>query len=124
MRAVAVEHWREFGEMIKTLRQTHGWSLRAFAREIPISPSYQSNIESGQVAPPSDGLIRRMAEILDVFPTSLLIKAGRLPPSTLKRFWEHPAVPPILSTVPGMSLEDAQTFCRHMVATINEYDDA
>jgi transcriptional regulator with XRE-family HTH domain len=39
MRAVAIEHWQEFGATIKSLRQTHGWSLRAFAREMAMSAS-------------------------------------------------------------------------------------
>jgi hypothetical protein len=33
-------------------------------------------------------------------------------------FWAHPAIPPILSTIPGMSLEDAQTFCQQVVAAL------
>jgi transcriptional regulator with XRE-family HTH domain len=119
MRAAAVEHWREFGEIIRQLREAHSWSLRGFAREMAISPSYQSNIESGQVAPPSDQLIERMAEVLGVSPASLLSKAGRLPPLTLSLFWGHPAIPPILSTIPGMSLEDAQMFCRQVVAALH-----
>jgi ribosome-binding protein aMBF1 (putative translation factor) len=57
MSSAAVEQWQEFGSLIKSLRQTHGWTLRYVAREIPISSSYQSNIESGQVAPPSDRII-------------------------------------------------------------------
>jgi hypothetical protein len=34
------------------------------------------------------------------------------------QFWQHPAVPPILSTIPGMTLPDAQTFCQQMVASM------
>jgi transcriptional regulator with XRE-family HTH domain len=122
MRAIATEHWQQFGDVVRSLRESHGWSLRRCAREIPISHSYQCNIELGQVAPPSDQLIVRMAEIFEVSPRYLLIRAGRLPPVTLSLFWEHPAVPPILSTIPGMSLEDAQVFCRQVVAALHITD--
>jgi transcriptional regulator with XRE-family HTH domain len=118
MSTVAVEHWRTFGEVVRQLRESHGWSLRQCAREIPISHSYQCNIELGQVAPPSDRLISRMAEIFEVPQHYLLIRAGRLPPATLSLFWDHPAIPPILSTIPGMSLEDAQIFCQQVVAAL------
>jgi transcriptional regulator with XRE-family HTH domain len=114
MRTVEVEQWQEFGELITSLRKTHGWTLRHVARAIPISPSYQCNIETGQVAPPSDRIILRMAEVFDVSTMYLLSRAGRLPPSTLALFWEHPAIPPILSTIPGMSLDDALAFCRQV----------
>jgi transcriptional regulator with XRE-family HTH domain len=118
MSSAAVEQWQEFGSLIKSLRQTHGWTLRYVAREIPISSSYQSNIESGQVAPPSDRIIVRMAEVFNIPPTHLLVRAGRLPPSTLTLFWQHPAIPAILSTIPGMSLDEAQMFCQQVVATL------
>jgi transcriptional regulator with XRE-family HTH domain len=120
MSAVAVKHWQAFGETVRHLRESHRWSLRQCAREIPISHSYQCNIESGQVAPPSDRLISRMAEIFEVPQQYLLIRAGRLPPDTLSLFWDHPAIPPILSTIPGMSLQDAQMFCQQIVAVLRK----
>jgi transcriptional regulator with XRE-family HTH domain len=76
MRAIAIEHWQRFGEVVRGLRESHGWSLRQCAREIPIAHSYQCNIELGHVAPPSDRLIVRMAEIFDVPQQYLLIRAG------------------------------------------------
>jgi transcriptional regulator with XRE-family HTH domain len=118
MRAIGAEHRRVFGEAVKRLRETQGWTLRTFARELAIAPSYQSMIESGQVPPPSDTLICRMAGLLDVPHNSLLTKAGRLSTVTLLAFWQHPAIPPVLSTLPGMTLEDAQTFCHQVLASM------
>jgi len=83
-----------------------------------ISNGYECNLEYGLVAPPSVPVIYRMAEVLGIPANHLLVKAGKLPPSTMQAFWEHPAIPPILSTIPGMSLEDAQMFCRQMVASL------
>jgi transcriptional regulator with XRE-family HTH domain len=100
------------------MRLARAYTLRGFAREVPIAQSYQCLIESGQVAPPSNGVLVRMAELLEVPSQTLLIQAGRLPPEMLLAFWQHPAVPPILSTIPGMTLETAQTLCRHMLESL------
>jgi HTH-type transcriptional regulator, competence development regulator len=118
MRTIAVEQRQQFGTAIRSLREAKGLGLRQFARAIPIAPSYQSFIESGAVPPPSDAVLVRMAELLDVSEQALFIRAGRLPPAILHAFWQHPAVPPVLSTIPGMTLEDAQTFCRQVLASM------
>lgn len=118
MRSPSSEHWSAFGASIRTLRLAHGWTLRRFARDIPIAPSYVSLIESGSVPPPSDAIVTRMAELLGVPAQTLFLDAGRLPPEILLAFWSHPAIPPILSTIPGMSLETAQHFCQHVLASL------
>ena len=99
MRSVAVEHWQEFGKEIRSRRQAKGMGLRQFARAIPLTSGYQCNLEYGLVAPPSVSVIYRMAEVLEIPANHLLVKAGKLPPSTLQAFWDHPAIPPILSTI-------------------------
>ena len=118
MRSVAVEHWQAFGAELRSLRQAKGMGLRQFAREIPLTSGYQCNLEYGLVAPPSVPVIYRMAEVLEIPANHLLAKAGKLPPSTMLAFWDHPAIPPILSTIPGMSLKDAQIFCQQVVAVL------
>jgi putative DNA methylase len=120
MRTPGAIQWCAFGAFIKSLRLARGWSLRGFAREIPIAASYESFIESGAVAPPSDSILARMAEILEVPPQTLMTQAGRLPPEILLAFWQHPAIPPVLSTIPGMTLEDAQMFCRQVLASLSQ----
>jgi transcriptional regulator with XRE-family HTH domain len=118
MRSVASEHWQQFGAELRSLREAKGFGLRQFAREIPLTSGYECNLEYGLVAPPSVQVIYRMAEVLEIPANHLLAKAGKLPPATMQAFWEHPAIPPILSTIPGMSLEDAQMFCRQVVASL------
>jgi transcriptional regulator with XRE-family HTH domain len=118
MRSVAVEYWEKFGAEIRSLREAKGLGLRQFAREIPLTSGYECNLEYGLVAPPSVQVIYRMAEVLEIPANHLLAKAGKLPRATMLAFWEHPAIPPILSTIPGMSLEDAQMFCQQVVAVL------
>jgi transcriptional regulator with XRE-family HTH domain len=120
MRSIAFEHWKKFGAELRSLRQAKGMGLRQFAREIPLTSGYECNLEYGLVAPPSVPVIYRMAEVLDIPANQLLARAGKLPRSTMLAFWDHPAIPPILSTIPGMSLEDAQMFCQQVVAALQK----
>jgi transcriptional regulator with XRE-family HTH domain len=110
MRSVASEHWQTCGAELRSLRKAKGLGLRQFAREIPLTSGYACNLEYGLVAPPSVPVIYRMAGVLDIPANHLLAIAGKLQPSTMLAFWDHPAIPPILSTIPGMSLEDGG-FC-------------
>jgi transcriptional regulator with XRE-family HTH domain len=122
MRTVADEHWQQFGAELRSLRQAKGMGLREFARELPTSPSHICHLESGRGAKPSVELIYRMAEVLEIPPNHLLAKAGKLPPGIMLAFWGHPAIPPILSTIPGMSLEDAQIFCQQVQAALSLHE--
>jgi transcriptional regulator with XRE-family HTH domain len=123
MRSVAVEHWHAFGALVHTYRQAQEWSLRGLARALAITPSYLSMIEAGLVAPPSDAVIQLLAEQLAVPANTLFATAGRLAPAIIQAFWQHPAVAPVLSTIPGMTLEDAQTFCRQVLASLTSSPD-
>ena len=118
MRPVAVEQWRVFGSMIRTHRLSHGWTLRGFARMLPTSPSYVCCIEAGRVPPPSDAMLQRMADVLDIPAITLFTHAGRLSAETLLAFWQHPAIPPVLSTIPGMTLGDAVVVCQQTIARL------
>jgi transcriptional regulator with XRE-family HTH domain len=118
MRRTPMLFWEVFGTNLRSMRLTHGWGQRPFARAIKIDPGYLNLVEHGKVAPPSDEFLLRIVDLLQIPPSTLFSLAGRLPPQTLHAFWEHPAIPPILSTLPGMTLPDAQTFCRQVLATL------
>jgi transcriptional regulator with XRE-family HTH domain len=118
MRCTTMPTWQVFGATLASLRRSHQLGLRAFARIVRIDPGYLCLIEHGKVPPPSDEVLTRMAEPLDIPTQTLLIQAGRLPPETLLAFWQHPAIPPILSTLPGMTLGDAQIFCQQVLDSL------
>jgi transcriptional regulator with XRE-family HTH domain len=118
MRRSGVPTWQAFGASLKSMRTAHRWGLRPFARAVKIDPGYLCLIESGKTSPPSDEFLMRMAALLEVPHQTLFAQAGRLPPEVTSQFWQHPAIPPILSTIPGMTLPDAQTFCQQMVASL------
>ena len=100
------------------MRKAKGLGLRQFARQVPLTSGYQCNLEYGLVAPPSAGVFCRMAEVLEIPAHHLMARAGKLPPALMLAFWGHPAIPPILSTIPGMSLDDAEMFCRQVVTSL------
>lgn len=53
-------------------------SLRAFAGQLGIEPSYLSKIEREEFAPPSEELIVKIAKGLDEDPDMLLALAGKI----------------------------------------------
>jgi len=67
---------RERRERLK--REDPGFSLRKVADRIGIQPSYLSKVERGDVAPPSEATILRLAEALDVDGDTLLALAGKV----------------------------------------------
>lgn len=69
----------EFGKFIRDRRINHlGVTLRGFSVMIGVSPTYVSKIERGEFDPPSEGLVKRMAERLGVNKDVLLAMAGRV----------------------------------------------
>lgn len=67
-----------FGERIKELREKHGISQRKFALALNITPTYMSKIERGEFPPPSEAVIKRMADMLHVDSDELLSYADKV----------------------------------------------
>jgi transcriptional regulator with XRE-family HTH domain len=107
MSTTILEQWDTFARTIKDGRMAHGWPMRRCARMTGISLGYLGLLETARCAPPSDAILLRMADLLEIHPSTLFAMAGRLPPDILAEFWQHPAISPVLSTIPGMTLADA-----------------
>ena len=76
-------HMKTFGDYIREQRETkrkldRSYSLRQVAERIGVQPSYLSKVERGDVAPPSEATIRRLAEDLEEEPDVLLAMAGKV----------------------------------------------
>ena len=72
-----------FGNHTRTARerrrsQNRAFSVRQVAQRIGVEPAYLSKIERDQVSPPSEAIIRRLAEELDEDPDVLLAMAGKV----------------------------------------------
>lgn len=69
-----------FADFIKSRRGEIGLSLRAVASRAGVDVAHLSRVEAGN-SPPSDTLVERLAEVLDVPVDELMLVAGRLPGS-------------------------------------------
>jgi transcriptional regulator with XRE-family HTH domain len=74
---------RSFGDYLRSCREDRqeadrSFSLRQVAERAGIEPGYLSRIERSEVAPPSEEVVRRLAETLDEDPDILLALAGKV----------------------------------------------
>jgi transcriptional regulator with XRE-family HTH domain len=72
-----------FGKYVRQVRERQRkkdtrYSLRQTAQRIGVEPAYLSKIERGDVAPPSEATILRLAKDLDEDPDVLLAMAGKV----------------------------------------------
>jgi HTH-type transcriptional regulator, competence development regulator len=68
-----------FGERVRELRKAQGMSQRELADRAGIDFTYLSKIENGHMEPPSEQVIRRVAEELDADADELIVLADKFP---------------------------------------------
>lgn len=68
-----------FGHELRVVRKQRGLSLRRCAELAGISPTYLSKIETGDMPPPSEETLRRLAAVLLVDRDALMLASGKLP---------------------------------------------
>jgi len=104
----------EFGQRIRTLREAKkvedpAFSLRKFARDVGISPTFLSKVEMGEFAPPAPERIKKMAELLGVDADELLALAKKVDPQLSEIIRDMPsAMADFLRTASenGLTAED------------------
>lgn len=69
----------EFGELLKSYRKEKRISQRKLGELAGVDFTYISKIENGTQAPPSEEVIRRIAEILEVDAHRLILSANKIP---------------------------------------------
>ena len=97
---------RTFGELLREKRIEKGFSLRKFAAEVGVSPTYLSQVEQGNVMPPTADRVNRMAELLGENPDEWIALAGRVPedlPGIIQK--EPTAMPELLREASGLTAE-------------------
>ena len=87
----------EFGQYIKQSREAKfidgkKVSLRLLARRLNIEPSYLSKIERGVFAPPSEELITKIAQELELDNDVLLALAGKVSTELKEIIQKRPAL--------------------------------
>lgn len=97
----------EFGQFIRDSRENLKITLRQLARDVGASPTYISQIEQGNFAPPSEDKIRLLAKHLKLDLDQLLAMANKIPSDLKPIFTEQPKpVADFLRTAQGLSEED------------------
>ena len=76
-------HLTAFGEKIRTLREARAqtdatFSLRQVATRCGVTAAYLSRVERGEVAPPGEETLIKLANELGVDPDVLLAMAGKI----------------------------------------------
>jgi transcriptional regulator with XRE-family HTH domain len=102
---MAKRHYKSFGEAFREKRIGKGFSLRKFAQLVGISPTYLSQVEQGNVDPPTADRVKRMAELLHENPDEWIALAGRVPDDLPAIIQEKIEVPDLLRAVQGLTAE-------------------
>src|SRR6266702_6074615 len=69
----------EFGRRLRDLRKQKNVSQRDLATRVGIDFTYLSKIEGGRSAPPSEDVIRHIAQVLEADENELINLAGKVP---------------------------------------------
>ena len=95
---------RTFGQVLREKRIAKGFSLRRFAGEVGVSPTYLSQVEQHKVDPPTADRVRTMAEKLGENVDEWTALAGRLTEDLPDIIHEAPtAVPDLLRAIRGLT---------------------
>ena len=96
-----------FGEMLRELRKAQGYSQRELANILEVSFTYLSKLENNRMdRPPSEELIRKMAEALHAKADDLLVLAERIPTDIAEIILDQPESIELLRSMEGMSRDE------------------
>lgn len=74
-----MENNQKFGALLRELRKKAGMTLRELAEKVDVNFTYLSKIENGALPPPSEKVIRKLAEVLNCDTDELLTLGGIVP---------------------------------------------
>lgn len=95
-----------FGKVLREKRLEKKISLRGFAELVGVSPTYLSQVEQCNVAPPTADRVKRMAELLRANPDEWTALAGRIPDDLCEIIHQSPIeIANLLRAVEGMTNE-------------------
>jgi len=99
----------DFGSRIRELRKERGISLRDLADRVKIDFTYLSKIENGKVEPPSERIIKLVAQELDTDSEELLNLAGKVSSEQIRKAVEsNPSVGILLRKIQSRNLTNEQ----------------
>lgn len=97
---------KSFGKLLRERRLACGFGLREFAGLVGVSSTYISQLEQGNIDPPTAERATKMAEILGETPEEWIALAGRVPTDMEGIIQEQPiGFPMLLREASGLSAE-------------------
>src|SRR6266704_4873093 len=107
----------EFGRRLRELRKQKNISQRDLAARVGIDFTYLSKIEGGRSDPPSEVIIRRIAQVLEADEDELINLAGKVPKDLKAVLEESPQAVELLRVLSERKLPD-ETY-RRMIHLAN-----
>ena len=96
----------EFGQRLRDLRKQKNLSQRDLAARVGIDFTYLSKIEGGRLDPPSEVIIRRIAQVLEADEDELINLAGKVPKDLKAVLEESPQAVELLRVLSERKLPD------------------
>lgn len=90
---------KRFGKLLREKRKAKGFSLRKFAEMVGVSPTYLSQVEQGNIDPPTAERVKKMAELLGENADEFVGLAGRVPEDVPDLIQKRPTQMPELLRV-------------------------
>lgn len=104
----------KFGAFIRRERESKEIGLREMAKMIGVSPTYLSKVERDEFAPPAEGKVNAIAQILGCDADELLARADRVASDLSAIIKRHPVeLAALLRTTKGLTREDIAGLARN-----------
>lgn len=112
----------DFGERLRELRKHRGLSQRDLAGLVGIDFTYLSKIEVGRMDPPSEAVIRKLAQSLGADADELINLAGKVPKELKAVLGENPQAVELLRVLSERRLPE-ETY-QEMLKLAQQWADA
>jgi transcriptional regulator with XRE-family HTH domain len=96
-----------FGAFVRREREAREIGLREMAKMIGVSPTYLSKVERDEFAPPAEGKVKAIAQVIECDADDLLARAGRVSTDISDIIKRHPVqLAALLRTTKGLTADD------------------
>lgn len=110
-----------FGGLLREKRLAKGLTLRKFAEQIGVSPTYVSGVENGTLPPPTFERIEAISKLLEVPVDELMEHAGRWDDMAKQKVEERPEFVRLFRAVKDLSPEQIEQVTK-LASQIGEED--
>lgn len=110
----------DFGPFLRELRKGRRMTQQQVADAAGIDFTYLSKIENCRVDPPSKDTIRKLAQVLEVDPDELVLRAGKVDPALKQAAAAQPQLALLLRTVSRKRLTPDQYRQMQQIAEAGE----